>query len=281
MCAGTTAFSRSATRRGSERAAILAAVICAAAGCGPRVPDPAEQFRAAIERVRAGELAGAYRISIPESYDKDLNDLLDRLRSLVGPEELKLVAALAARVGEELAKALEPMAGDEPGLGEVARRARELPRILGLEEYETFRNIRAADLLARLDAGIFREAAKVVCAPLDRTSVRLVERERNWAKVRFVSRDAEGRETYEDRDLVLLEGKWVLNDWYAVWQQHMESWRSSLDALAKKREDNPAWLRETLGSSDRVLDYLSKTLEPTLRHFRRADSGAAEARKER
>lgn len=265
------------------RGPAVAALCAALSACARRVPDPAEQFASALACVRAGDLAGAYRISVPESYAKDLDGLLRRLASLVSREDAGVVAGLAARIGEELATAFGEKAEADPAYRELAERVRGLPRILGLDGEEGFRKLDAAGLLARLDEGLFREVAKVpeIRAALERTSVRTIDRKRNWARLRFLSRDAEGRESREDRDVVLVEGKWVLNDWCVDWPRYMESWGASVEGWAKRAAEEPGWLRRALSPPERVVGELARTLAPTLRHFRGGAREGAEARNTR
>lgn len=255
--------------RRSVRAPAAAALCAVLSSCARKVPDPAEQFASALACVRAGDLAGAYRISIPESYARDLDGLLRRLGSLVSGEDVEVVAGLAARLGEELATALGEKAETDPAYREIAERARGLPEILGLDGAEAFRELGAAGLLARLDEGIFREVAKIpeIRAALERTSVRTVERRGNWARLRFLSRDAEGRESREDRDVVFVEGTWVLNDWCVDWPKYMQAWSASVEGWAKRAAEEPGWLRRALSPPERVIGELARTLAPTLRHF--------------
>lgn len=223
-------------------------ILSLAAGCGDHGPGPTGQYEAVLEAIRKGSLLDAYTCMMPASYDKDLNELLERAKRLVSEEDFEVLRDFVAGAGETFAGILAASSEAHPPVQVLCDRLESLPSLLGMDDYRQFRSLDVREILKRLDGGLFGAVAKLegVRERLKSTAVKEIKRKREWAQLRFTARAEEEGETEERVQVVRVGGRWVPVGWEAEWEEQIEGLRIQLEALESRLARDPAALREKL-----------------------------------
>lgn len=274
-------------------AVVASSMAIAVWGCGEKRPGADEQFRQVIGALRSGSLAQAYGAMMPASYDRDLNEVLGGLRDLLGEEDFAALRGLTERAGERLALALgarqEAAAGETPPgapgevaagarstlLGIVSRAAESLPALLGLDDEAAFRRRDVRGFLELLDRGLFVDLAREarVRSHLETLHVGLVDSKGDWARLLFRIRGDDGRPRDEVHEVVLVEGKWVLNAWAVQWDVQVASWKAWVRDLEETRRKDPSSAAEVRRSAEGFLESLPAIVESVVERLRAGPAG--------
>lgn len=255
-----------------SRAYALAAGILGTAcapGCGVKDGGADGQYRRVLDALQAGSLVEAYEAFLPPSYDRDLNDVISRARSLIGKEELALVRDLVTRSVNGMSVVLSAMGTKDPAVAALGGRLKDLPPALGLESLESFQRLDARGVVSALESTLFRDLVKVegVRSRIASVKVRIVEERGDWSKLRFSFRDGDGDSGVEREELVEVireGGRWVPASWVAEWPRQMGSLRAQIDALAQEKAKDPRAVLESLEVVATALAEPGKLMEALL-----------------
>ncbi|MBI4605602.1 MAG: hypothetical protein HY721_26860 [Planctomycetes bacterium] len=257
--------------RGARAAALAFCAAAAGSGCtGGRGEEARAQFAAAVEAVKEGSLERAYAAAMPPAYDGDLNDLLVKARGLVGEEDLALLRDVLRKAGQKASPLVALMGVSSPSAALLAEKLKDLPAALGLESLESLRSRDVEGLLAALDRGLFAEVSRAqdIQESLSRIDVQLEDHKGDWARLAFVRRGPAGMEISRERaDVILVDGKWVLDGWVTEWPRQIDALRAKLAELAEVRKQDPELLRRHIEGLGKLLEEPGPLIAANVRRF--------------
>lgn len=249
------------SRRGLRLAFFLACLISlapvpACTGGKGKGEDAKAQFVQVISSLKAGRLALAYVAMLPTSYERDLNDLLSRARALISEEEFQLARSLAATAGAKISPLLLAMGGQSPPLAMLSKDIKDLTAALGLETFAGFKALNVRTFLENLEKRIFTDLAATAefQEKLSSVDVRLVGEKGDWAQLRFVLKAKDGSTTEDSVGVILVEGKWVPENWVGDWPAQMEYFRSEILKLEEAKKADPELVKNQLRALGALLD---------------------------
>ena len=261
-------LSRGSVRRAAFVFPLVILLAMASAGCTRSGGEEARaQYARAVAAVKAGSLAEAYTATLPLEYDRDLNELLEKLRALISEEEFHLLRNTASKVATELAPVLSVMAGGMPLLGHVAEKLKALPGALGPESYAAFRRLDIEGLLGVLDHGFFAELARRPDFPgsMKSIEVQLKDFKGDWARLQFESKSEGGRVEKEVVDVILVGERWVPDNWVVDWPAQMKQLKARFEELAELKKEDPLLIRDQLRAFESQLEDPAPLLEALLK----------------
>jgi hypothetical protein len=249
-----------------ERLGILVcALVALAPGCSPggKGESARLQYAQVIDALRAGSLARAYETAMPPAYDRDLEAIWAQARALVTEEELGLLKDALRKLGVKAAP-LVAFLGESETAKVAAAKLKDLPAALGLTSLAELGALDVKGLLAGFDRGFFAELTRTADFQkrLAGATVRLEAEKGDWARLKFVSQaDGGAEETTDVAEVILIDGKWVLDGWVTDWPKQMDEIKARLAELAAAKQQDPDLLKKQLVLLARAADDPGPLLE--------------------
>ena len=234
-----------------SRSAFVSGVLfipLALSGCTSGDAAPTQQFDEVIAHVREGKLTSAYNAWLPPSYGRGIDDVLSKLGQLVDEDDYETLRQALSSGGTKLAGFMAFTGADDPVIKLVVEKLGQIPKVLGIDTYERFRELNAASLLGALEEGIFRELMEIesVRQNVSSVSFELKERQRDWARLAVRFQPPDGDAAIDRLDVIRVEGRWVPVGWVTDWSAIVDGWRDQIEAALKLKAEAPAAFKKSL-----------------------------------
>ncbi len=230
--------------------------------------DPAERYTKLLGMLEKGEVENAYAEFLPPSYERDIERVFSKIRSLIGRPEYEKVRKIVATLGEKLGPILVDIAKDHSAeVKKALAGLNDLPATLGIETYSDFEQLTARKLISRLERGFVRQ---VMIDPEFRKkigdmTVVAPKIGRHYAVLEILSKDENGKDSATTFEVVRVDGHWVPSTLAKAWKNDIRVISDGLDQQLEAKEQNPDLLLGNLADFEQDIDKLVSMLGGLIR----------------
>lgn len=235
--------------------------------------DPGAQAKAHFEAIlgalEGGKLGEAYGRLIPESYDRELNEILSMTQGLLDEGEIQDLRRILEKTVRDVASTLAARAAKAPAeearaLDAISAKLEKIPSQLGMDDLVSFRSLDVASVLRAFE-GVYAEI--LALAPLREkiasVGVRVDEARGQWVKLGFGTGPSEGG-TEDKVEVILKEDRWIPSAWVIDWPREMAAMRARITTLADRKSREPRVVKDELASLDILLQGAAPAVDALL-----------------
>ncbi len=228
-------------------------------GCTPKPSRGAEarlHFLKIVQVFKTGGLAATFSKALLPGQQADLNALLIEARELVTAEDFNSFKSMLGKAGPKIGSLCALASAKSSALQVLGTKSKDMPRALGLDDFESFKARDARGILEALDRGIVSDLLKAedVRARVDSLVVDVVQEEGDWARLRFRSVAPDNSSTEEVIEVIAQEDQWLPAAWVNDWGSTMEGLRTAVAQLKEARKQDPEIVKKGLAEFAKLLD---------------------------